>query len=39
MSGPVQSQALGDDAARNLANITKTVPQMATISPRWLVQC
>jgi len=32
-----QSQALGDVAARNLADVTKTVPQMATITPRWLV--
>jgi len=29
--------ALGDDAARQLANATKTVPQLSTISPRWLV--
>lgn len=29
--------ALGDVAARQLANATKTVPQMSTISPRWLV--
>jgi hypothetical protein len=29
--------ALGDAAARQLANATKTVPQLATISPRWLV--
>lgn len=29
--------ALGDAAARQLANATKTVPQMSTISPRWLV--
>jgi len=29
--------ALGDAAARQLANTTKTVPQLATISPRWLV--
>ena len=28
-----QSQALGDVAARNLADVTKTVPQMATITP------
>lgn len=28
--------ALGDDAARQLANTTKTVPQLGTISPRWL---
>jgi hypothetical protein len=29
--------ALGDSAARQLANTTKTVPQLSTISPRWLV--
>ena len=29
--------ALGDAAARQLANATKTVPQLPTISPRWLV--
>lgn len=29
--------ALGDAAARQLANATKTVPQLSTISPRWLV--
>ncbi|MFC0708561.1 family 2A encapsulin nanocompartment shell protein [Azorhizophilus paspali] len=29
--------ALGDSAARQLANATKTVPQLSTISPRWLV--
>ncbi|CUJ14579.1 35 kDa antigen [Achromobacter sp. 2789STDY5608621] len=28
--------ALGDNGARQLANATKTVPQLATISPRWL---
>jgi len=28
--------ALGDNAARTLANATKTVPQLVTISPRWL---
>ncbi|MDQ7730987.1 family 2A encapsulin nanocompartment shell protein [Halomonas sp. SpR8] len=27
---------LGDNAARQLANATKTVPQLETISPRWL---
>jgi len=31
--------ALGDVAARQLANATKTVPQMASITPRWLVHC
>jgi hypothetical protein len=30
--------ALGDVAARQLANATKTVPQMATITPRWLTR-
>lgn len=29
--------ALGDAAARQLANTTKTVPQMGSITPRWLV--
>jgi len=29
--------ALNDSAARQLANATKTVPQLVTISPRWLV--
>jgi hypothetical protein len=29
--------ALGDSAARSLAHATKTVPQMSSISPRWLV--
>ena len=28
--------ALGDVAARQLANATKTVPQLSSISPRWL---
>ena len=32
-----ESHALGDLAARQLANATKTVPQLATITPRWLV--
>ena len=30
-------QALSDNAARQLANATKTVPQLSAISPRWLV--
>jgi hypothetical protein len=34
--GPVQS-ALSDVAARQLANTTKTAPQLSTITPRWLV--
>jgi hypothetical protein len=31
-------RSVGDAAARQLANTTKTVPQMAAITPRWLVQ-
>ncbi|MCA3241146.1 MAG: hypothetical protein ING89_07610 [Rubrivivax sp.] len=31
-----QQLALGDAAARQLANATKTVPQLSTITPRWL---
>jgi hypothetical protein len=31
-------RALGDVAARQLANTTKTPPQLTTITPRWLVQ-
>ena len=38
-NGPVTTTALGDAAARQLANATKTVPQMASITPRWLVHC
>ena len=30
--------ALGDVAARQLANATKTVPQMPSITPRWLAR-
>src|ERR1700723_4068743 len=37
MAEPTERQtALGDVAARQLANATKTVPQMSSISPRWL---
>ena len=31
--------SLGDSAARQLANATKTVPQLSTITPRWLIHC
>ena len=31
--------SLGDAAARQLANATKTVPMMSSITPRWLVHC
>jgi len=34
---PEKQTALGDIAARQLANATKTVPQMSSITPRWLV--
>jgi len=38
MSETTQGQsALSDNAARQLANATKTVPILSTISPRWLV--
>lgn len=36
---PIIHSALGDAAARQLANATKTAPQMASITPRWLVHC
>jgi hypothetical protein len=32
-----EATALGDSAARQLANATKTTAQLSTISPRWLV--
>ena len=32
-----QQLALGDSAARQLANTTKTAPILSTITPRWLV--
>jgi hypothetical protein len=35
---PQPSTALGDVAARQLANATKTVPQMSSITPRWLTR-
>lgn len=37
MADPNVRHALGDAAARQLANATKTVPQLSTITPRWLV--
>jgi hypothetical protein len=33
---PERQTALGDVAARQLANATKTVPQLGRITPRWL---
>lgn len=37
MADEAGQTALGDVAARQLANATKTVPQMSSITPRWLV--
>ncbi|SDK37112.1 hypothetical protein SAMN05192566_1105 [Methylophilus rhizosphaerae] len=37
MSEQPSQTALGDVAARTLANATKSVPMLSTISPRWLV--
>ncbi|ATD59445.1 MULTISPECIES: family 2A encapsulin nanocompartment shell protein [Janthinobacterium] len=38
MTVATESQfALGDNAARQLANASKSVPQLSTITPRWLV--
>jgi hypothetical protein len=37
MAQKIQHHTLGDVAARQLANATKTVPQLATITPRWLL--
>lgn len=34
----VRPTALGDVAARQLANATKTIPQMESITPRWLTR-
>jgi hypothetical protein len=36
MSDEAVQLALGDNAARQLANATKTAPTLSTISPRWL---
>lgn len=36
-STPTPQAALGDAAARQLANTTKTVAQLPNLSPRWLV--
>jgi hypothetical protein len=37
MADPEQRLSLGDHAARQLSNTTKTPPQMPAITPRWLV--
>jgi hypothetical protein len=34
----INHQALGEQAAFQLANVTKTVPQYGAITPRWLVR-
>ncbi len=34
---PSRSMSVSDSAARTLANATKSVPQMGSITPRWLV--
>ncbi len=34
----VQESSLGAAAARQLANTTKTVPQMGSVTPRWLLR-
>ncbi len=39
MADTIIHTALGDGAARQLANATKTTPQMSRITPRWLVHC
>jgi hypothetical protein len=36
---PPAQTALGDGAARQLANATKSVPMMEIITPRWLPRC
>ena len=38
MADPSRPRTLGDAAARQLANTTKTPPQWAGTTPRWLVQ-
>ena len=35
---PERGRSLSDQAARLLANTTKTAPQIGTVTPRWLVQ-
>jgi hypothetical protein len=35
---PVQSSTLGENAAYQLASVTKTAPQYSAITPRWLVR-
>jgi len=38
MSDQMSQTSLGEVAARNLADVTKTAAQMGSVSPRWLVR-
>jgi CRP-like cAMP-binding protein len=38
MSETMVRTSLGEIAARNLADVTKTAPQMGSLSPRWLLR-
>jgi len=38
VDGQLPQQSLGTAAARNLATTTKSVPQMQSITPRWLLR-
>ena len=38
MADDIQQTALGDVSARQLANATKSAPQMSAITPRWLTR-
>jgi CRP-like cAMP-binding protein len=38
MSETMIRTSLGETAARNLADVTKTAPQMGSLSPRWLLR-
>ncbi|MCB1502205.1 MAG: cyclic nucleotide-binding domain-containing protein [Bauldia sp.] len=38
MTEPFEPSSLGERAARNLADITKTTAQMGSLSPRWLLR-
>jgi CRP-like cAMP-binding protein len=38
MPDTMQRTSLGEPAARNLADVTKTAPQMGAISPRWFLR-
>ncbi len=38
MSDTMRRTSLGEAAAKNLADVTKTAPQMGALSPRWLLR-